>query len=92
MVFFLVALTVGSIVLKILVFKSLWAWFAVPALGVEPLTFLMAFGLSLLVSVMFGRLGEQKSRQTEEIMAEFIQTIIVLLLAWVLGFLTFLLL
>ncbi len=41
---------VGTVICRTLVFYKFWGWFVVPALGVEPIGFLLAMGLSFLIN------------------------------------------
>ena len=42
-------------ILDAYVIRDMWLWFAVPALAVNPITVVQAFGLNLLVQAFIGR-------------------------------------
>lgn len=80
----IVILAAVAIILKVLVLKSLWAWFIVPFFGIAPLTFAMAFGFSLFATIAFGRLSTETQTE-EESVAALVQSLILIVFIWFLG-------
>jgi hypothetical protein len=61
-----VILLIGGSLLRGWVLTKIWLWFAVPVLGVRPLSIVSAIGLSLLVSMFHYPVLKPKNDQDDE--------------------------
>lgn len=82
----LVMIIVATIISGFMVFK-LWAWFIIPVFPSLPtLTFIQAVGISVLLTVIFGK-RDTKEKDYDEIVESFfggiIYSALIFLFAWI---------
>ena len=77
-------------ILDAYVIRDMWLWFAVPALAVNPITVVQAFGLNLLVHSVIKQPTQTKQKADKLDLADgltnYIGFILAILLTWFIGY------
>jgi hypothetical protein len=80
-------------ILDAYVIRDMWLWFAVPALGVNPITVVQAFGLNLLVHSVIRQPTQTKPKSDKpdkdifvEGLTNYVGFILAILLTWFIGY------
>jgi hypothetical protein len=72
-------------ILDAYVIRDMWLWFAVPALAVNPITAVQAFGLNLLVQAFISRAPSSEENKDPSLMPMIALTIGILV-TWFIGY------
>lgn len=75
------------VIIAAVVIATLWGWLAVPIFGLRALNYWQAIGIGLLIAVFQPLSGQSKSKDDKENNNSYIETVVALLVALLLGYL-----